>query len=149
MHRICIDNFNTIFSMRTRCVFDVCALTALMFFGFVGGSKLRSWLGSGMFIEGPKPAGRAIGQNLAELRGKIYVFGGTAGSNYLNDLHVFQPQTRTWADLSTFVLGNPPAPRYGHAFISMNDKLVVFGGRSTDGNFLIQILHQLVSPRLH
>ena len=86
-----------------------------------------------MFVEGTQPAGRAVGQNLAGLRGKLYVFGGTSGAYYLNDLHVYNPQTRTWADLTKYILSNAPAPRYGHALTSANEKLVVFGGRSTAG----------------
>ena len=95
--------------------------------------KRRSWLSSGIFVEGQAPAGRATGQCLAELGGKIYIFGGTAGSSYRNDIQIFQPQSRTWVDLSNTVQGDIPSPRYAHAFISSNDKLFLFGGRSSTG----------------
>ena len=100
---------------------------------FVDGVKLRSWLGSSMYVEGDTPVGRSVGQNVAELHGKIYVFGGTTGSSYLNDLHFFLPQRRTWTDLSSYVLGEQPSPRYAHALGAAQNKLFVFGGRSTTG----------------
>ena len=110
---------------------------------YTRGVKLRSWLGSSKFVEGQEPVGRAQAQTLAELNKKLYVFGGYAGSIYLNDLHYYQPRTRTWADLSNHVLGDIPSPRYGHAFISAIDQLFVFGGRSNAGR---PVLRAFVSP---
>jgi hypothetical protein len=109
----------------------------------VESSKLRSWLGPGMFVEGQAPAGRGIAQFLAVHRENIYVFGGSAGAKYLNDLYIYHPPSRTWADVSNHVEGSKPSPRYGHAFIAATEKLFVFGGRSSSGlNF--RILHLLV-----
>ena len=95
--------------------------------------KLRSWLGPGMFVEGPAPAGRGTGQILAVHHENIFVFGGTAGSKYLNDLHIYNSRSRTWADVTKHVDGTKPSPRYGHAFIAASEKLFVFGGRSSLG----------------
>ena len=118
-------------SLRKDAARFVVGLTMLL--GLASGQKQRSWLGSSMFVQGQAPVGRATGQCLAELGGKLYVFGGSAGANYLNDLSVYQPQTRTWTVLSNYVLGDTPSQRYGQAFIAAADKLFVFGGRSATG----------------
>ncbi len=111
----------------------VYSLVLLILLSGIQGAKLRSWLGPNMFVEGRAPAVRGIGQILAEDQEKVYVFGGTAGSTYLNDLHIYYSKSRTWADVSKHVQGMIPAPRYGHAFIAAMDKLYLFGGRSTSG----------------
>ena len=119
------------FGNVTRLVF--CTTILLSIPVYVESVKLRSWLGPGMFVEGQAPTGRGTGQILASYHENIYVFGGTAGSKYLNDLHIYHSRSRSWADISTHVEGTKPSPRYGHAFIAASKKLFVFGGRSSLG----------------
>jgi hypothetical protein len=111
-------------------------ILTVVFAEMLDSAKLRAWLGSDRFVEGQNPAGRATGQIQAELRGKLYVFGGTKGSEYLNDLLIYHPRSRTWVDITDHVKGSTPSPRYGQAFISANDKIYLFGGRSGDGENL-------------
>ncbi len=103
------------------------------FFGKVKTEKFRSWLGSDKFAGGTAPEGRESGQILTVLHGKLYVFGGSKGSGYLNDLHIFHLETRTWVDITLHAQGDRPSPRYGHSCAAANDQLYLFGGRSTSG----------------
>ena len=48
---------------------------------------------------------------------------------YLSDLHVYDPVTMSWRDLSTPVYGTPPAPRWRHGFTwTSSGGLYVHGG---------------------
>ena len=98
--------------------------------------KLQSWLGTNIFVKGAAPAGRATGQLLSELRGNLYVFGGSTGTQYLNTLNIFFTKSRAWVDLSDKVQGAPPTARYAQSFHAIGGKLYVFGGRSSDGGYL-------------
>jgi hypothetical protein len=109
----------------------------LTFVPIASATKLRLWLDSNQFVEGKPPTGRATAQFLSELHGKLYVFGGTKGSEYLNDMHVYHPESRTWVDVTSHLQGSVPSPRYGHAFISALNKLYLFGGRSSAGKLIV------------
>lgn len=64
---------------------------------------------------------------------KIYIFGGTDGTNYYNDLFVIDTETNSWVREKT--QGPKPAPRYGHSCVLYNNSLFVFGGGSDQSLF--------------
>jgi hypothetical protein len=52
----------------------------------------------------------------------------------LKDLHVYDPASEAWTDLSAALSGTPPSPRAGHGFTSAGGKLYVHGsGASGEG----------------
>jgi hypothetical protein len=51
----------------------------------------------------------------------------------LNDLHVYDPATEAWTNLSAALSGTPPSFRYHHGFTSAGDKLYVHGGSGGSG----------------
>eukprot|EP00961_Rhodomonas_salina_P005169 69944-Rhodomonas_salina.1 len=68
------------------------------------------------------------GHAMASSRGSVFVFGGKNSEDfkYLNDLHEYRTQAKTWADLSTASLA--PTRRWHHAMTAWNGTLYVFGG---------------------
>ncbi len=46
----------------------------------------------------------------------------------LQDLHVYDPETMAWTDLSVPASGTPPSARSGHGFTSTGGQLYVHGG---------------------
>lgn len=65
---------------------------------------------------------------------KLYIFGGTDGANFFNDLWCYHPKQSAWSKVETF--GVAPNPRAGHAASVVEGILYVFGGRASDGTFL-------------
>lgn len=65
---------------------------------------------------------------------KLYIFGGTNGVDWFNDIWRFDPVTRTWTKLQCS--GFVPEPREGHSASLVGDVIYVFGGRDIDGNDL-------------
>ncbi len=69
----------------------------------------------------------------------------SAGS-FLNDLHVFDPATMTWALLSAANDTGRPSARYDHGFTSAGGRLYVHGGYgitdSGDGGEAMQSLRR-------
>ena len=51
----------------------------------------------------------------------------------MNDLHVYDPATKSWTDLSNPASGIPPSPRDSHGFASAAGKLYVHGGEVGNG----------------
>jgi hypothetical protein len=49
------------------------------------------------------------------------------GSGF-NDLHVYDPETMTWTDLSVPAFGTPPSARISLGYTSAGGKLYVHGG---------------------
>jgi hypothetical protein len=50
-----------------------------------------------------------------------------------NDLHVYDPASMTWFDLTSHAHGQPPTARSGHGFASVGGKLYVHGGFNGQG----------------
>ncbi|KAK3037975.1 hypothetical protein RJ639_030680, partial [Escallonia herrerae] len=70
----------------------------------------------------------------------LYVFGGYGKDNcQTNEVHVFNPATRTWSE--PVMKGALPTPRDSHSCTTVGDKLFVFGG--TDGKDPLGDLHVL------
>jgi N-acetylneuraminic acid mutarotase len=62
--------------------------------------------------------------------GKMYIFGGHTGSSYLNDLHVYDPASRTWTNLSYPLFGSAPSSRLYHMAFAAYGKLWIYGGNT-------------------
>ncbi|KAF2839079.1 hypothetical protein M501DRAFT_1057378 [Patellaria atrata CBS 101060] len=65
---------------------------------------------------------------------RIYLFGGTDGVNWFNDVWTYDPRTNKWEDLDC--IGYIPFAREGHAAAIVGDTMYVFGGRTKEGNDL-------------
>ncbi|KAK6522048.1 Negative regulator of mitotic exit [Arthrobotrys megalospora] len=65
---------------------------------------------------------------------KLYLFGGTNGLIWFNDVWAFDPRSNSWAQLDC--IGYIPSPREGHSAALVGDTMYVFGGRSNDGTDL-------------
>lgn len=80
-----------------------------------------------------KPPGSRYGHsaNLVQGAYEIYVFGGR-GENGLvyNDLWLLNIERWSWEHLSSTAA--PPSPRYGHAAVTVGDRLIVHGGKIGD-----------------
>ena len=57
----------------------------------------------------------------------------TLSAGQKNDLHVYDPASTTWLNLSSHALGTPPSAREGHGFASAEGKLYVHGGYDESG----------------
>jgi hypothetical protein len=51
-----------------------------------------------------------------------------------NDLHLYDPASVTWFNLSSHARGSPPCERTEHGFAWVGGKLYVHGGRGKEGN---------------
>ncbi|KAB5559957.1 hypothetical protein GE09DRAFT_1172786 [Coniochaeta sp. 2T2.1] len=65
---------------------------------------------------------------------KMYLFGGTNGFQWFNDVWCYDPAVNQWAPLDC--IGYIPVPREGHAAAVVDDVMYIFGGRTEDGNDL-------------
>ncbi|KAI2615371.1 hypothetical protein GGR54DRAFT_298305 [Hypoxylon sp. NC1633] len=62
---------------------------------------------------------------------KMYLFGGTNGFQWFNDVWCYDPAVNKWSQLDC--IGYIPVPREGHAASLVDDVMYVFGGRTEDG----------------
>ncbi|KAM7205332.1 hypothetical protein V8F33_001163 [Rhypophila sp. PSN 637] len=62
---------------------------------------------------------------------KMYLFGGTNGFQWFNDVWCFDPTTNLWNQLDC--IGYIPVPREGHAAALVDDVMYIFGGRTEEG----------------
>eukprot|EP00002_Diphylleia_rotans_P014307 TRINITY_DN2788_c0_g2_i3.p1 TRINITY_DN2788_c0_g2~~TRINITY_DN2788_c0_g2_i3.p1 ORF type:complete len:560 (-),score=132.18 TRINITY_DN2788_c0_g2_i3:419-2098(-) len=74
----------------------------------------------------------------------MFVFGGWNGSAMLDDLHVFQIDTKTWS--MPIFTGTPPQSRAGHSATACDHMIYVFGGG--DGTVYLNDLHVLDTETL-
>ena len=56
----------------------------------------------------------------------MYVFGGTNGQSYYNDLYILDLENNAWTKAETS--GPAPSPREGHSAILVGSNLVIHGG---------------------
>eukprot|EP00122_Pirum_gemmata_P011905 Pgem_evm1s11041 len=89
-------------------------------------------------LTGELPCPR-YGHTLVQNNDKVYMFGGTSGCVYFNDLHVLDLKTKTWTMLQESVIHNGndinnydvtlgPSPRYRHEAVSDDEYMYVVGG---------------------
>ncbi|ODH27802.1 hypothetical protein ACO22_04080 [Paracoccidioides brasiliensis] len=62
---------------------------------------------------------------------KLYLFGGTNGLQWFNDVWCYDPRTNLWTQLD--YVGLVPAAREGHAAAIVNDVMYIFSGRTEEG----------------
>lgn len=85
-------------------------------------------------VEGNEPPPARTNHVAITHNDKLYIFGGTNGVDWFNDIWRFDPVVRTWTMLrcSGFV----PEAREGHSASLVGDVIYVFGGRDLDGSDL-------------
>ncbi|KAH6620168.1 hypothetical protein C7974DRAFT_363547 [Boeremia exigua] len=62
---------------------------------------------------------------------KLYLFGGTDGVVWFNDVWTYDPRTNSWTELDC--IGYIPVSREGHSAALVNDTMYIFGGRTQEG----------------
>ncbi|KAL5391085.1 hypothetical protein DPSP01_001575 [Paraphaeosphaeria sporulosa] len=62
---------------------------------------------------------------------KLYLFGGTDGVTWFNDVWTYDPRSNSWSEQEC--IGYIPVAREGHSATLVNDTMYVFGGRTQDG----------------
>ncbi|KAJ5386179.1 hypothetical protein N7509_008720 [Penicillium cosmopolitanum] len=80
--------------------------------------------------EGQIPPART-NHSLVSYNDKLYLFGGTNGVKWFNDVWTFDPRAGAWTEMDC--VGFIPTPREGHASALVNDVMYVFGGRTDEG----------------
>ncbi|KAI0506170.1 hypothetical protein F5B22DRAFT_475654 [Xylaria bambusicola] len=65
---------------------------------------------------------------------KMYLFGGTNGFQWFNDVWCYDPPTNKWSQLDC--IGYIPSPREGHSAALIEDVMYIFGGRTEEGTDL-------------
>ncbi|KAH8590221.1 hypothetical protein B0O99DRAFT_691663 [Bisporella sp. PMI_857] len=76
---------------------------------------------------------------------KLYLFGGTNGFQWFNDVWCYDPLDNTWTVLDC--IGYIPASREGHAAAIVNDVMYIFGGRTEEGADLGDLAAFRISSR--
>ncbi|KAI9808783.1 MAG: hypothetical protein M1825_003936 [Sarcosagium campestre] len=71
---------------------------------------------------------------IISLNDKLYLFGGTDGTQWFNDVWTYDPRPNAWTQLDC--IGYIPAPREGHAAALVGDVMYIFGGRTEEGTDL-------------
>ncbi|KAF3350234.1 hypothetical protein VD0002_g6087 [Verticillium dahliae] len=62
---------------------------------------------------------------------KMYLFGGTNGYQWFNDVWCYDPALNEWSQMDC--IGYIPVPREGHAATVVDDVMYIFGGRTEEG----------------
>ncbi|KAL9637893.1 MAG: hypothetical protein Q9204_001697 [Flavoplaca sp. TL-2023a] len=83
--------------------------------------------------EGQIPPART-NHTIVSWNDKLYLFGGTNGTQWFNDVWSYDPRQVAWTQLDC--IGYIPAPREGHSAALVNDVMYIFGGRTEDGTDL-------------
>ncbi|KAL8967681.1 MAG: hypothetical protein Q9183_002804 [Haloplaca sp. 2 TL-2023] len=83
--------------------------------------------------EGQVPPART-NHTIVSWNEKLYLFGGTNGNQWFNDVWSYDPRLVAWQQLDC--IGYIPAPREGHSAALVNDVMYIFGGRTEDGTDL-------------
>uniref|UniRef100_A0A7S0M993 Uncharacterized protein n=1 Tax=Cryptomonas curvata TaxID=233186 RepID=A0A7S0M993_9CRYP len=101
----------------------------------VGCLKLKAWLGRNRFVGGIEPPGRNFG-HMAQVNGLVFLHAGLQGSDFLDDMHIFNSETLEWMEITKLVAGDYPSGRYSHCYSVLEGVIYIFGGRDYSGNYL-------------
>ncbi|EHK44365.1 hypothetical protein TRIATDRAFT_293611 [Trichoderma atroviride IMI 206040] len=82
----------------------------------------------------PKIPAARTNHSIVTFNDKMYLFGGTNGFQWFNDVWCYDPAVNKWAQLDC--IGYIPAPREGHAAAIVDDVMYIFGGRTEEGTDL-------------
>ncbi|UNI24199.1 Negative regulator of mitotic exit [Purpureocillium takamizusanense] len=93
----------------------------------------------------PKAPAARTNHSMVTFNDKMYLFGGTNGYQWFNDVWCYDPAVNTWAQLDC--IGYIPAPREGHAASLVDDVMYVFGGRTEEGSDLGDLAAFRISTR--
>ncbi|CCI41479.1 unnamed protein product [Albugo candida] len=85
--------------------------------------KQRNWSIVETHGSNPPPG---YGQSLCAINSKLYLFGGTSGHVYVNDLYIFDEIGKLWKKEETS--GQRPSPRYKHQTIAVGNRMYLIGG---------------------
>ncbi|PVD26303.1 hypothetical protein C0Q70_13974 [Pomacea canaliculata] len=93
----------------------------------------NTWVWETVHVSEEEPTGRRS-HSTFEYNGRLYVFGGYNGvvNRHFNDLHMFDPETKTWSLLK--VRGEGPCPRRRQSCCLVGSKVFLFGGTSPSPN---------------
>ncbi|KAL9056326.1 MAG: hypothetical protein Q9162_003017 [Coniocarpon cinnabarinum] len=83
--------------------------------------------------QGPVPPART-NHSVVTWNNKLFLFGGTDGMHWYNDVWSFDPSTNSWTMQEC--IGFIPTAREGHAAALVGDVMYVFGGRTEEGRDL-------------
>ncbi|KAI5867587.1 hypothetical protein GGS23DRAFT_184620 [Durotheca rogersii] len=95
-------------------------------------------------LQGKVPPART-NHSMITFNDKMYLFGGTNGFQWFNDVWCYDPTVNQWAQLDC--IGYIPVPREGHAAALVDDVMYVFGGRTEEGADLGDLAAFRISSR--
>lgn len=99
--------------------------------------------------DGGPPAGAIpparTNHSIVTFNEKLYLFGGTNGFQWFNDVWCYDPIPNTWIALDC--IGYIPAAREGHAAAIVDDVMYIFGGRTEEGTDLGDLAAFRISSR--
>ncbi|KAF4984203.1 hypothetical protein FZEAL_543 [Fusarium zealandicum] len=93
----------------------------------------------------PKIPAARTNHTMITYNDKMYLFGGTNGFQWFNDVWCYDPMVNKWSQLDC--IGYIPAPREGHAAALVDDVMYVFGGRTEEGTDLGDLAAFRISSR--
>ncbi|KAJ8125079.1 hypothetical protein O1611_g8561 [Lasiodiplodia mahajangana] len=99
---------------------------------------------SGVSSTGKVPPART-NHSMITYNDKMYLFGGTNGFQWFNDVWCYDPPTNKWAQLDC--IGYIPSAREGHSAALIEDVMYIFGGRTEEGADLGDLAAFRISSR--
>ncbi|KAI6870782.1 hypothetical protein KC338_g2897 [Hortaea werneckii] len=100
-------------------------------------------------IDGGPPHGQIpparTNHTMVSWNDRLYLFGGTDGVSWFNDVWSYDPRTNSWTQLEC--IGYIPSPREGHAASLVGDVMYIFGGRTESGDDLGDLAAFRISSR--
>ncbi|KAI1479763.1 hypothetical protein F4774DRAFT_418621 [Daldinia eschscholtzii] len=85
---------------------------------------------TGGALQGKVPPART-NHSMVTFNDKMYLFGGTNGFQWFNDVWCYDPAVNKWSQLDC--IGYIPVSREGHAAALVDDVMYIFGGRTEEG----------------
>ncbi|GAP87221.1 putative kelch domain-containing protein [Rosellinia necatrix] len=99
---------------------------------------------SGVTSTGKVPPART-NHSVVTYNDKMYLFGGTNGFQWFNDVWCYDPPANKWTQLDC--IGYIPSAREGHSAALIEDVMYIFGGRTEEGADLGDLAAFRISSR--